>query len=216
MKRSFITGLIILLPIAITFLLISFLLDIFTSPFLEIANPILERLEKIIPILDSPELRTFISRIIIILFFFFAILILGILGRWFIFRSLLSLGNTALMKIPFFKSIYNTVKDIITSFLSVKERRAFKYPVMVEFPSKDSKCIGFLSGRVPKECLEATKEDLSPIFVPTAPHPISGYLIFVPKKNVLDIDMTNEEAIKFTVSCGIITPESIKEMKDDK
>jgi len=104
---------------------------------------------------------------------------------------------------------------MVTSLLSIKKRKAFKCPVMVKFPSNKSSCIGFLSGEVPKEC-KKVGIDLEPVFVPTAPHPISGYLIFVPKKEVKKIKMTNEEAVKFTVSCGVITPETIKKIKDEK
>ena len=215
MRKSFITGLIILLPIAVTFFLVSFILDIFTSPFLEVVTPFLDKFQDVFPFLASKGISTFIARILIILLFFISIFLLGILGRWFLFRALLSFGNAVLMKIPLFKSIYHTTKDMVTSLLSIKERKAFKCPVMVKFPSNKSSCIGFLSGEVPKECKKAGI-DLEPVFVPTAPHPISGYLIFVPKKEVKKIKMTNEEAVKFTVSCGVITPETIKKIKDEK
>ena len=121
---------------------------------------------------------------------------------------MLAWGNAFLMKIPFFKGIYHTSKDLIDSIISADERKAFLYPLMVNFPFKKSQSIGFLSGTVPPECEKKLNKKLTSIFVPTAPHPISGYLIFAPEEEITKIKMTNEEAVKFTVSCGIITPES--------
>ncbi|KPK33345.1 MAG: hypothetical protein AMS24_01415 [Chlamydiae bacterium SM23_39] len=214
MKKSLITGLIILLPIIITFFVISFILNLFTDPFFEITYNLLQKLEKPFPILASKQILTLISRIIIILLFLLVILLLGFLGKWFFFKSLLNLTNKIFMKIPFFKTIYHTSKDMISSLLSIKERKAFRYPVMIKFPSKKSNCIGITSGSVPYEIQKNFNEELEPIFVPTAPQPISGYLILAKKKDITKIDMTNEEAVKFTVSCGVITPEIIKELKD--
>ena len=77
---------------------------------------------------------------------------------------------------------------------------------MVAFPSKDSYCVGFESGEIPEECQSKVKEKLKPVFVPTAPHPISGYLVMAKEKEVFSIDMKNEDAVKFTVSCGLILP----------
>lgn len=216
MKKSFLTGLMILLPIAITFFLLSFILDIFTSPFLDMVSDHLGKYKHLLPFLDSPAIVTFLAKIIIIIFFIIGIFLLGALGRWIIFKTLLNWGNFVLLKIPFIKSIYHTSKDLINSIVSLDERKAFVHPVMVDFPSKYSQCVGFLSGSVPPECQKALNKELTAVFIPTAPHPISGYMIFVPKDLVININMTNEEAIKFTVSCGVITPESKVEKDDDK
>lgn len=213
MKKSFITGLIILVPIAITFFIFTFVLDLFTSPFLDLVRGFIGQYKKTLPFLTSDEFVTFLARLIILILFCLFIFLLGVLGRWFLFRAFLAWGNKILMKIPFFKSIYHTTKDLINAVISIDERKAFKHPLMVTFPSKKSMCVGFLSGSVPPQCAKAVKEKLTPIFVPTAPHPISGYLILAPDKEITSIKMTNEEAIKFTVSCGVITPESSKETK---
>ena len=214
MKKSFITGLIVLLPIAVTILIISFLLNIFTSPFLDLVTTFLMKFQKSFPLFASENFVNIFSRLVILVLFFFAIILLGMLGHLVIFKALLKYFNAVLMKIPLFKSIYHTLKDFITSIFSIDERKAFKYPVLVPFPSKDSYCVGFSTGTTPPECEEATNKKLEPVFVPTAPHPISGYLYFLESKDVDKIDMTNEEAIKFTVSCGVITPETKKEFNE--
>lgn len=205
MKKSFIAGLILLLPIIITFFIIFFLLDVLTAPFLEVTTHLLERFQNTFPALGSPEILKFVSRITIIFLFIVSIFILGFLGRWFLFKTFLALINAIFMRIPLFKSVYHTAKDMISSLISIKKRKAFKYPLLAQFPSSKSKCIGFASGEIPKSCKKYLK-DYEPVFIPTAPHPISGYLIFTKKENIKNITMTNEDAVKFTVSCGVIVP----------
>jgi uncharacterized membrane protein len=205
MRKYLIAGLIILVPILLTIMLFVFLVDLFTSPFLNIVVDFLMRFENALPLLKNPALLIFIARIVIIILLCICIFLLGVIARWFFFRSLLNFTNKVLSKIPFVKSIYKALKDIITSFMA-QERKAFIKTAMIAFPSKEAYCVGFESGEIPKECQDKVKEKLKPIFVPTAPHPISGYLVMVPENNVYSIDMKNEDAIKFTVSCGLILP----------
>lgn len=205
MKKYLIAGLIILIPILLTIMLFVFLVNLFTSPFLSIVVDFLTKFENTLPLLKNPALLTFIARVIIIIFLCICIFLLGILARWFFFRSLINLTNKILSKIPFVKSIYKSLKDIITSFMA-QERKAFIKTAMIAFPSKEVYCVGFESGEIPEECQNKVKEKLKPIFVPTAPHPISGYLVMVPEDKVYSIDMKNEDAVKFTVSCGLILP----------
>jgi uncharacterized membrane protein len=140
------------------------------------------------------------------------IFLLGIIARWFFVKSLINLANKILSKIPLVKTIYKSLKDIISSFIA-QERKAFTKTAMVAFPSDSSYCVGFESGDIPKQCQDKVKEKLKSVFLPTAPHPISGYLIMAPEDKVHSIDMTNEEAVKFTVSCGLIIPE--EELSDE-
>ena len=206
MKKSFVTGLIILMPIILTILLFVFLIDLFTTPFLDIVEPWLAAQVNL-----DPTVISFVARIIILFLLFIAIFFLGLIARWFFIRPLIKWGNAIMERIPIIKSIYKVTKDIISAFFSPEGRKAFNRPVMVPFPLEDSYCVSFYSGHVPKECQEKTKVELSPVFVPTAPHPISGYLVMVPKEKVHEIKMTNEEAVKFTVSCGVVVPEGNNE-----
>jgi uncharacterized membrane protein len=211
MKKHFITGLIILMPVVLTLLILIFIIDFFTNPFLTVIENLLLHI-KITHTL-SPQAVTFISRIVVLSFLFFLILILGVIARWFFFRSIINLTNKILSKTPFVKTIFNITRDIAGAFVSHGEKKAFKKPVLIMFPSKKSFSVGFETGEIPPICQKHVKEPLTPVFVPTAPHPISGYLLMVKKKCVDNISMTNEEAIKFTVSCGIITPEDKEPIK---
>jgi len=205
MKKYLIAGLIILIPIILTIMLFTFLVNLFTSPFLNIVTSYLTRFEQALPLLKNPALLTFVSRIIIIIMLCIAIFLLGIVARWFFFRSLLNITNKILSKTPFVKTIYKSLKDIISSFVA-QERKAFTKTIMISFPSPDSYCVGFESGEVPQECQNKVDKKLKPVFLPTSPHPISGYFILVPEDKVYSIDMKNEDTVKFIVSCGLILP----------
>jgi len=205
MKKYFLTGLIILLPLLVTIMLFIFIVDLFTSPFLNIFINFLMNFEGAIPLLKNQALMIFIARILIIAALIIFIILLGIVARWFFIRSLLNLANKILSKIPFIRVVHKSLKDIITSFIA-KERKAFVKTAMLAFPSKNSYCVGFESGEAPLECQKKAKKKLIPVFLPTAPHPISGFLILTSKENIYSIDMKNEDTVKFTVSCGLIIP----------
>lgn len=87
---------------------------------------------------------------------------------------------------------------------------------MIPFPGRPNHSLGFIAGEVAEECQAKSKTPLVSVFAPTAPHPVSGFLFLVPEKDVLDVNMTNEEVVKFLVSCGMIVPESeMKQGEDD-
>lgn len=210
MKKHLIAGLIILLPLILTIMIFVFVIDLFTAPFLTMFIDFLSKYEQTLPLLKNPTVITIFARILIIIMLIVFIFVLGVIARWFFFRSLINLMNKIFSKIPLVKTIYRSLKDVIGSFMK-KESKAFTKTAMVAFPSKDSYCVGFESGEIPEQCQDKVKVKLKPVFVPTAPHPISGYLIMAPENSVYSIDMTNEEAVKFTVSCGLIVPEDKNE-----
>lgn len=216
MKKAFITGLIALLPISVTILLISFALHLFTSPFVEMVCSLIAKFKFFNTCLAHPVFLHLLASVIIIILLCLFTVFLGMIAKWFLLRSFLGWVNAGFLKIPILRTVYHTLKDLISSVLSLDEKKAFKYPVMVNFPSPTSSAIGFASGSVPPQCQKLFKEEYEAVFVPTI-HPITGFLIFVPKKEVHKIKMNSEEAFKFALSCGVITSDIKKEEeKDDK
>ena len=215
MKKYFITGLIILMPLMLTIFLFILLVDIFTSPFLDFFLKFLLKYQDTYTFLQHTKIITFLARIIILVLLVISIFFLGVLARWFLFKTFINWFNKILSKIPIIKTIYKTSRDIMVGLFSTKkDKKAFRYPVMIPFPSKHGYCIGFQSGEVPPICMKKIKKELTSVFIPTAPHPISGYMLFIPNSDVKKIKMTNEEAVKYTVSCGLITPEEIKKQDE--
>lgn len=211
MKKYLVTGFVILTPVALTILIIGFLFNLFTEPLVKMVEPLLQKPALIIP----SELVLFISRVLSLFLLIIFIFLLGALMRWFVGKQVVAFTNKILYKIPFIRSVYKVSRDVISAIFSTDGKKAFKKPVMVPFPEKPVFSIGFHAGEVAKECQEKIKTPLMSVFMPTAPHPISGFLFLMPKSDVYDLDMTNEDAFKFLVSCGLIHPDK-KSLKPER
>jgi uncharacterized membrane protein len=208
MKKYLLAGLIILIPFTLTFFLIVFLIDFFTEPFIEATTHFFEMVQKKRSWMISHESLRIIARISVLIALCIFILFLGFVARWFFFSSLISFTNKLFSKIPIVKSIYKVCKEVVSALFSNGGRTAFKNTTLVSFPSPKSYSVGFVSGEVPAACQKMVKEKLVSVIILTAPHPISGFLMLVPEKDLHKITMTNEEAIKYIVSCGLLIPET--------
>lgn len=206
MKKYLIAGLIILLPVALTLMVILFLFDLFTEPFINIVGPLVD----LIPYQLPPGFTLFLSRLFSLIFLCIFIFLLGFITQLFVIETLINWGNRVLFRIPFVKTVYKVSRDIFSALFSAEGKKAFKRPVMIPFPGKPNHCLGFEAGEVAEECRQKVKTPLTSVFVPTAPHPISGFLFLIPEQDIHSVDMTNEEVVKFLVSCGMILPESEK------
>lgn len=216
MKKHLITGLVILLPVALTLMVIIFLFDFFTEPFVSIVGPLVKLLQKKGHFTLPQGITLFLSRLLSLIFLCISIFLLGLFTQLFIVKTMMNWANRILFRIPFFKTVYKVSRDIFAALFSSEGKKAFKRPVMIPFPSKPNYCLGFEAGEVAEECQEKVKEPLTSVFIPTAPHPISGFLFLIPKTDVQAIDMTNEEVVKFLVSCGMILPQSdIRQPEDN-
>lgn len=208
MKKYLLTGLIILLPVVLTLMVIIFLFDFFTEPFVNIVGPLVDFLQDQVHIHLPQGLTLFLSRVLSLILLCISILLLGFITQLFLVKTLMNWGNQILFKIPLIKTVYKVSRDIFAALFSSDGKKAFKNPVMIPFPCKPNHCLGFQAGDVAKEVKEKIKEPLLSVFVPTAPHPISGFLFLIPESDVHRIDMTNEEVLKFLVSCGMILPQA--------
>ncbi len=207
MKKYFFTGLIILLPVALTLWVIIFLFHFFTTPFVPIVTLLLDTIQNHLFFSFPQGLDTFLARIISLLLLCIFVLILGMAARWFIVRNLIRGTHSLFSRIPFIKTVFKVSRDVFSALFSQEGKKAFKCPVMIPFPDYPNHSLGFVVGEIPPECQAKSPEPLTAIFTPTAPHPISGFLLLVPKKDVTTLDMTNEDAVRFLISCGMIVPE---------
>lgn len=212
MRKHLLTGLIILLPAALTLMVIVFLVDLFTEPFIDLVSPLVE----LIPYKMPHGFVLLLSRLFSLLFLCLFILLLGMVTQLFLVKLLINWTNRVLFRIPFIKTVYKVSRDIFAALFSSDGKKAFKRPVMIPFPSKPNYCLGFEAGTVAEECQKKVAVPLTAVFTPTAPHPISGFLFLVPTADIHSIDMTNEEVVKFLVSCGMIVPESENKETDDQ
>ena len=132
----------------------------------------------------------------------------GLIGRW-----LLQTGERVLNRMPVVRSIYSAIKQIFETVLA-QQSNAFREAVLVEYPRRGIWAIGFITGTTKGEVQNLTEEETVNIFLPTTPNPTSGFLLFVPKSDVVPLEMSVEEAVKMVISGGIVTPPDRRSKKE--
>jgi len=199
-KNTFFTGLVILLPVALTVAILMFLFNFLTDPFRGAVQAVLSYYD----VLDgSDTMQSIVSKILVLLFLFGLTMLLGWVGRWFFFNSLVDAGNYVLNRIPFIRSIYKTSQDVINTLFG-SSQQSFKKVVLVPFPDKSTRSIGFVTREDIGDPLPGQQKKWVSVFVPTAPNPTSGFLMLFPANDVEPLDMKVEEAFKYVISCGVI------------
>ena len=210
MRKHFITGLVILLPLAVTIAVIVFLINFLTGPFVDAVAKIVEHIPLFADgflIFSSEQLVKYGSKVLILVALFFCTALLGMVTRWFFMNALISVCDKILHKIPIVNTVYKTSQDIIKT-LFVSDKNSFKQVVMVPFPRPGVYVMGLIARESPPSCSKAVKEDLISVLVPTTPNPTTGFLLMFKKEDLIHLDLKPEDAIKYIVSCGVIIPES--------
>ena len=189
-RNYFIAGIVVLIPIGITFYLTIFFIQISSKILPKEINP-----NYYLPY-NIPGLEILIS--------LFLITIIGWLSLSFLGRKLLDLFNKILKKIPILRTIYSAIGQMTETF--TKQDKENKNVVLVEYPRKGSWAVGFATKDNSGEITNKVKKNLVNVFVPTTPNPTSGFLLMFPKEEVIYLDLTFEEASKFIVSAGTSNP----------
>lgn len=134
-----------------------------------------------------------------------SILIIGLMARNIAGRWLLDFGEQFLQAIPLAGSVYKTLKQILETLLSDSKTK-FRRVVLVEYPRKGVWTIGFVTGQVSPQLQNHLQEEMTSVFIPTTPNPTSGWYTVVPQHEVIDIDISIEDAFKVLISGGIVSP----------
>jgi uncharacterized membrane protein len=206
MKKYFLTGLVILLPLVLTILIVIFLVNVLTKPFIGMVEWMLKNATWAAPLYERPGMENlihYVSQIFVLILLVGFCILLGMIARWFFFKSLIRMGDFILHRIPIVNKVYRTTQEIIKTIFGDRAK-SFKTVVMVPFPLHGTYSIGLVAGDAPPKCKAGAKSDLLSVFVPTTPNPTSGYLIMVPREECIFVDMKVEEAIKFIISCGVV------------
>ena len=137
----------------------------------------------------------------------------GMLATNFMGRFFVRIGESVLDRLPVVRSLYGAIKQIFETVFA-NQSEAFREVVMLEYPRKGMWVIGFLTGRSKGEVqAKTTKNDVYNVFVPTTPNPTSGFLLFVPEKDITRMDMSVEDGLKLVVSAGIVTPDKVGKLQ---
>ncbi len=186
LRNNFIAGVVVLIPIGITLYLTLFIIKLSTKLIPKEINP-----NNYLPF-DIPGLEIFIALIIITF--------VGWLSLSFLGKKFFELFNIILKKIPILRTIYSAIGQMTETFTKNKEDQ--KSVVLLEYPRKGVWAVGFATQINKGIISDKVNEELVNVFLPTTPNPTSGFLLMVPKKELIYLNVTFEQASKFIVSAG--------------
>lgn len=191
--RSYLlTGLIVWLPILVTFVVLRFMIDL-----LDVTIALLPKAYQPQQLVGMriPGLGVIISLLLL--------LGTGIFATNFFGQRLMVKGEAILARIPLVRSIYNTAKQVIQAVFATNSQ-AFRKVLLIEYPRKGIWSVAFLTGFAAVEISTKTGEEMLSVFVPTTPNPTSGFLMMIPKREAIELSMTVEDALKFIISLGVM------------
>lgn len=202
MKKYLLAGLLVWLPLAITVWVLSSVLGVLDGVF----GWILSATQAVLPeaarhsielVREVPGLGVVVMLVALLLTGAFAA---NIFGQWW-----LKQGSRLLSKIPIVKSIYSSVKQVSDTLFS-SSGNAFREAVLVQYPRAGSWTIGFVTGKPGGEAANHLHGDYLSIYVPTTPNPTSGFFLMVPRADVVVLQMSVDEALKYVISMGVVAP----------
>ena len=209
LRTSFLTGIVVIAPVALTLWLIWSVIgwfDGFVLPFV----PDAYRPEQILNTIFGYDLKLNIRGVGVVVFLVFATLV-GWLAKGLIGRSFIKYAENLVNRMPVVRSFYSGIKQIAETVFAQQER-SFEKACMIEYPRKGIWAIGFISTTAKGEIAErnSSKGPMVSVFVPTTPNPTSGFLLFFPKADIVELDMSIEDAAKLVISAGLVYPPTKK------
>lgn len=197
LRTTFLRGVVVIIPLVLTYWVFSGLLNAIDGVF----SPILERyLGREVPGLG------FLTMVVLIL-------LVGLLTRNLIGRVLFAGFENVLSSIPFVRSVYSAVRDLISAFVFGDKTKTFREVVMVEYPRAGLYCIGFVTNMVTYRRNNDASIEFVSVYFPNPPNPTSGFLIMVPRDQAVPLAITVEEGLKLVLSGGIVLPGHFTELR---
>ena len=199
LQKYLIAGLLVWLPIVVTVLLFRFLITLMDQTLILLPSQI--RPEAIIGF-KLPGLGLILTLLVLI--------VTGIFAANFVGRSMVNFGEKIFKKIPIVRSVYSAAKNFADIVFS-DTGQSFKKVLLIQYPRKGIYSLAFQTSKNLGEVQKKTGSDVVCTFVPTTPNPTSGFIIIIPKEDVIEMDMEVDEAFKMIVSLGVVVPEWKKE-----
>ena len=190
LKRYFLTGLLVIIPIWGTVLILK-------AIFVGVEGILGDLLVRLVPSHYVPGLG--ILTLIVLVF------LTGLFATNFMGRQIVKWWEDLLNRVPLVRGIYSTLKSMM-DILSVSDQTSYNRVVVIQFPKNGHYCIAFVTGMTKGDMQDLAQEPLIHVYVPTSPNPTSGYFLLVPEHEVTPVDMSVEEAMKLIVSGGLCSP----------
>jgi len=208
LRNRFIAGIAVIFPVAVTIVIIRFLV-------IKINSWILEPMTRMLDPFLTGHFKVYAAKTGIFILVFLCISLVGWAADIIVIRKFFSIWEKILIKVPMFGRIYQAIKQISTAFLG-QGKTIFKKVVLVEYPRKGVFSIGFVTGPGKGEIQSVSRADVISVFIPTTPNPTSGIFLLVPKNDLKYLGMNVEEGMKLVISGGAVVPpfESIQSKED--
>ena len=200
-RTNFFTGMLITIPLVVTFWVMYFIVDKFNLLLLE---PITNIFKNWIPVPSIMILAKIMMFVVLLLF----LTVIGFAARIIILRNIFGFGERILYRVPMISTIYRAIKEISLAFW-VKKNTIFQKVALIEYPREGVYQLGFVTSQTRGEVQKKTDRPVLNIFVPTTPNPTSGMLVIVPEEDVIFLDMSVAEGMKMVISGGAVTPGNI-------
>ena len=197
-RQIFIAGLAATIPVGLSLYVLFFLIAI------------MDNILRVIPNRFHPDtLLQFHIPGLGVIFVILLIFVVGLMMKSYIGNRIVNFGESVFHKIPVIRSVYDGAKQVVDRMF-VKKSRSFKKVVLVEFPRSGAHTVGFVTGPAHDRICRQVGQPCTNVFVPTTPNPTSGYLLLIPDKDLVELNMTVEEAMTYVISCGIVQPQVLK------
>lgn len=202
MRKYIITGLLAWLPLAVTIWVLLQVLGLLNGVF----GSLVLAAQTVLPLSVQPDLQRLaklpgLSVVVMVLALFLTgVLVTNIFGQWIVRQT-----NRLLSHIPIVKSIYTSVKQVSDTLFS-SSGQAFRQAVLVQYPRSGSWTLAFVTGKPSGEVARHLSGDFLSLYVPTTPNPTSGFMLMVPRADVVELDMSVDEALKYIISMGVVAP----------
>ncbi|HSD67951.1 MAG TPA: DUF502 domain-containing protein [Woeseiaceae bacterium] len=195
LRRYLVAGILVWLPFVVTVVVIKFLLELMDANLRFVPQKYLPEAWLGFPI---PGLGLVLTVLVLLL--------TGLLAANFVGRSALGLWESLLVRIPIVRTVYSGVKKFSEVVLS-ESGQSFKRVLLIEYPRKGLYSLAFQTASQLQEVQAKTAEDVICVFLPTTPNPTSGFIFLVPRNDVIELDMSVDDAIKMIMSLGVVVPQ---------
>lgn len=203
-RRLIITGIIAILPLYLTILIFIF----FLTKINGFIAPVLNTFFNFANLRKPPELLSSFLGIILALIVF---ALIGLFTTNYLGRKFMQIGEDFLKRIPFIKSIYFAIKQIIDTF-SAQGKSTFSQAVLIEYPRKGIYSIGFITGKNVHKVINSLPENLVNVLIPSTPNPTTGWLVVVPESEIIKTNLNAEVALKYIISGGLVSSPQADEL----
>jgi uncharacterized membrane protein len=201
LRRYLVAGLLIWVPLAATIFIFSLLLGLMNRLLQQLPERFQPQAWQWWPDWIPGQIPLIVGGILAILI----LLITGFLGANLIGRRLVTSYERILERIPLVRSVYGAVKHF-AEIVFAEDGTSFKKVLLIEYPRRGLYSLCFLTSENPREVQKRTSDDVMTVFLPTTPNPTSGFMLFVPRKDVIELDMPVEDALKMIISLGVVVP----------